>query len=138
MGAKERSEHLAAERFMTMSDHSHFAGASKRSHRMIAQPSVTPQFCEHSELPRNFFGTRLNRSERRKRFCTALSGPCPGIGPSLRKTYRPSRRENSQKSPTLARNSTVLPLGTVPPQQTHLLNEPINYLRGHKNAMPEA
>ena len=42
------------------------------------------------------------------------------------------------REPRLARNSTVLPLGTVPPQQTHLLNEPINYLRGHKNAMPEA
>ena len=137
MGAKERSENLAPERFMTMRDHSHFAGASKRSHR-TAQPCVTLQFCEHSQLPRNFLGTRLNRSERRKRFCTRLSGPCPGIGPSLRKIYRPSRRENFPKSRTLARNSTVLPLGTLPPQQTHLLNEPINYLRGHRNAMPDA
>ena len=40
MGAKERSENLAAERFMTTRHHSHFAGASKRSLR-TAQHSVT-------------------------------------------------------------------------------------------------
>ena len=40
MGAKERSENLAAEQFMTMRHHLHFAGASKRSHR-TAQHSVT-------------------------------------------------------------------------------------------------
>ena len=40
VGHLERSENLAAERFMTMRHHLHFAGASKRSH-CTAQHSVT-------------------------------------------------------------------------------------------------
>ena len=52
MGAKERSENLTAEGFMTMRDHSHFAGASKPSHRTAQAPKSSRSSRDAFELRR--------------------------------------------------------------------------------------
>jgi len=122
MGAKERSENLAATRFMTMTA---FCRATKRSQHC-------PTFC-HLSCGRSELG-----SEKRKRFCARLSGPRTILERWTATSSRIIYPEVSFLRSWRGLSFNILPLRAVRPQQTHLLNEPISYLRRHGNPMPEA
>jgi len=121
MGAKERSENLAATCFTTMRRHSHFAGTSTHSHS-TAQHSVT---CPVGA--RNLVEGSVSVSAEDS------MGHLPYSKDELRR--RLSKVSFLRFGRGLPFN--ILSLRTVHPQQTYLLNEPISYPRRHGNPMLE-
>ena len=110
----------------TFYDHDRILPGSK------ALTQHSPTFCHLS------CGRSELSSEKRKRFCARLGGPRTILERWTSTSSRIVYPEVSFLRSGRGLSFNILPLRTVLPQQTHLLNEPISYLRTYGNPMPQS